>query len=311
MMLGHSRTYLSAAAAVVGVALAGCVGYGPGTSRWQAERIVESRVPDWLLGIWHRQWLEEDGVRSNTRDVYYLQTPTVFGDARFPVDRPEFPLAASFADLSDSDLRFLARQQGFTGHTTVAGAVATWGHEIDFQPSDGTTDAGRLERKSDGIMYEHSLDGSYTEAWQSVPGRAERYLVIRIERSGRLERVLIVAGNHFLYVRNRVTDLPVASSLISLISSMNTTRDQIIAYLDCEFSMGLVSEGPAPWVIQRSTLPWREARRLDLVDEILPADFANGMTRHSAGSERWTVPVNTISSSDISALFGINPGATR
>ena len=309
MMLRHSRTYLSAAATAVCVALAGCVGPGPGTSHSQAARSVEASVPDWLLGVWHRQWLEEDGVRSNSREVYYLQTPTVFGDVRFPVDRPAFSRAASFADLSAGELRWLAQQQGFTGRTRMTGAVATWSHEISFQPSDGTTDAGRLERKSDGIMYEHGLDGSYTEAWKTVPGRAGRYLVIRIERSGRLDRVLIVAGDHFLYVRNREKDLPVASSLDSLMSSTNATRDQVIEYLDCEFSTGWVTDGHSPWVIQRSTLPWREAHRLDLVDQVLPADIANGLTRHNTATERWTIPVNTLKPSDIKALFGAAPSA--
>ncbi len=264
-------------------------------------------MPDWLLGVWQRQWLEENGVRSNTLDVHYLQTPTVFGDVRFPVERQSFSRATSFADLSESELRMLARQRGFTGRTLVSGGVATWGHEISFQPPDGTTDTGRLERASDGILYEHGLDGSYTEAWQAVPGRAGRYLVIRIERSGRLDRVLVVAGDHFLYVRNRAKDLPVAESLDSLIASTNATRDQVIEYLDCEFSTGWVIEGHAPWVIERSTLPWRESHRLDFINAILPADLANGMARHNTVIERWTIPVNTLGPNEINTLLGTIP----
>jgi hypothetical protein len=113
-----------------------------------------------------------------------------------------------------------------------------------------------------------------------------------------------VAGDHFLYVRNRTKDLPVSDSLDALISSANATRDQIIEYLDCEFSTGRIPEGHTPWVIQRSTLPWREARRLEIVDQILPTDIANGMARHNTAVEHWTVPVNTLGSSEIRALFG-------
>lgn len=306
-----SRTHLSAAVVFVCVAFVGCAGYGSGSSHSQVARNDEAPVPDWLLGVWHREWIEEDGVRSNTRDVHYLQTPTVFGDVRFPVDRPTFPRATSFADLSENELRSLAQQIGFTGHTRITGDVATWSHEISFQPPDGSTDTGRLERISDGIMHEHGINGSYTEAWQALPGRSGRYLVIKIERGGRLDRVLIIAGDHFLYVRNRVGDLPVSESLDSLISSTHATRDQTIEYLDCEFSTGWVTQGHAPWVIERSTLPWRESHQVDLVDEILPEDIADGMARHNTATERWSVPVNTLDSNEIKALLGATPSVAR
>jgi hypothetical protein len=279
------------------------IGYVPGMSRAQTPQSVQTPVPEWLRGIWHRDWIERAGKRSNPREVEYLQTPTLFGDVRFPTDLPAFPEAKSFADLTDTDLRLLAGQQGMTGLTRVANAIATWDHAISFQPPDGGTDTGRLDPPVNGLMYEYGLDGSYTEAWQAVPGDDRHYLVIQIQRSGRLDRVLIVAGDRFMYVRNRAKDLPVADSFDKLISSTNATRPQIIEYLDCEFSTGQVPNGRAPWIIQRSTLPWRKAHRLELVDEIHPEDFANGMTRHNAPTQRWTVPVNTLTPKQISTLF--------
>jgi hypothetical protein len=280
------------------------IGYVPGMSRAQTPQSVQSPVPEWLRGIWHRDWIERAGKRSNPREVEYLQTPTLFGDVRFPTDLPAFPQAKSFADLTDGDLLLLAGQQGMTGLTRVANAIATWDHAISFQPPDGGTDTGRLDPQANGLMYEHGLDGSYTEAWQAVPGDDRHYLVIQIQRSGRLDRVLIVAGDRFMYVRNRAKDLPVADSFDKLISSTNATRPQIIEYLDCEFSTGQVPNARAPWIIQRSTLPWRKAHRLELVDEIRPEDLANGMTRHNAPTQRWTVPVNTLTPKQISTLFG-------
>ncbi len=279
-------------------------GFLPGTSHAQTSQNVQAPVPEWLRGIWHREWIERAGNRSNTRDVEYLQTPTLFGDVRFPTDLPAFSQARSFADLTDSELRLLAGQQGMTGLTRVANAIATWDHAIDFQPPDGETDTGRLDLKAKGVMYEHGLDGSYTESWKAAPGNDQRYLVIQIARSGRLDRVLIVAGDRFMYVRNRAKDLPVADSLDKLIASTNPPRAQIIEYLDCEFSTGQVPNGRAPWIIQRSTLPWRKAHRLELVDDIRPEDFANGMSRHEAPTEQWTVPVNTLTPKQVGTLFG-------
>jgi hypothetical protein len=225
---------------------------------------------------------------------------------RLPKDRPDFAQVSSFKNLSDSDLKILSQQKGMAGRTKVVGSVATWSHEIDFQPPDGTTDTGRLEVTSDGGMFEHGLDGSYTEAWELAKGPVRPYLAIRIERSGRVDRFLIVARDRFMFVRNRANNLPAAESLEALISTTNATRNQIIEYLDCEFSTGGVPEGRAPWVIEKSTLPWRQGRPLELVDEIKAADFVRGMGRHNSATERWTVAVNTFSSAEIRALFGTN-----
>jgi len=105
-----------------------------------------AELPSWLAGVWSREWIEDRGVRSSTLDVHYLQTPTFFGDVRIPLDRPKFPHAASFGDLTDEDLHAMAQQRGFTGRTTMIGAIATWHHEIDFQPPDGTSMFESLRR---------------------------------------------------------------------------------------------------------------------------------------------------------------------
>ena len=236
---------------------------------------VSSNLPSWLPGVWVREWIERKGARTDLFDVHYLQTPTFFGDVRLPRGRPAFSKAQSFADLTDYELLELAKQRGFTGTTTVAGALATWHHEIDFQPPDTEADIGRLERIDDSHMYEHALDSSYIESWRSIDGGEGRFLAVRVERSGRLDRVLLVVGDHFMYVRNRERDLPVAESLDSLIATTRATRAQIVEFLDCEFSAGRVRGGARPWEIQRSTLPWREGRHLDFADSVSVGD-ANG-----------------------------------
>lgn len=285
------------------VVCGGCrvIAHGP-----QVQTIVPNataELPAWLTGVWTRDWIRRKGVQSNLFAVHYLQTPTFFGDVRFPINRPTFSHAASFADLTDEELRLLAHQRGFTGRTTAAGAIATWHHEIDFQPPDGTDDIGRLERIDDTHMYEHAIDSSYVEAWRSVGGSEGRFLVVRVERAGRLDRMLIVVGEHFLYVRNRAKDLPIAESLDSLIAATRASRAQIIEYLDCEFSAGHVGDGSVPWEIQHSTLPWREGRHLEFVDGITTAIGAERLIFPVASGERWSVPVNTLAGATLASLF--------
>jgi hypothetical protein len=266
------------------------------------------KTPGWLSGVWTRDWIEERGRRSSTLDVHYLQTLAFFGDLRIPLDRPKFPQAASFADLSDQELHALAQQHAFAGLTTLAGTVSTWHHYIDFQPPDGEEDVGRLELLADGRMYEHGLDGAYTESWRSVSHGEGRFLVIQTESGGRPQRLLLVAGDYFMYVRNRGRDLPAAASLDALISSTRAAREQIIEYLDCEFSFGRVRSGSIPWEIHRSTLPWREGRPLEFVDQIDLLKGGNGIRLRTPKGERSTVPINTLTESELAAIV---PGRGR
>jgi hypothetical protein len=261
-------------------------------------------VPAWLRGVWTRDWIQEGKAKSNTLDVHYLQTPTYFADIRIPKDRPRFPNAKSFADLTDQQLRLLARQNGFTGLTTTSGAVATWNHDIQFPPSDGASDRGRLQRIAPARMHEHGLDGSYIESWRSTTGGSGHFLVIRVEHAGRLLRTLVVVGNQFVYVRNRAIDLPAAASFEALIDSAKASRAQIEEYLDCEFSVGRVQGGSVPWEIEQSTLPWREGRHLDFVEEIAVAEEGPRLVPRAVSDEEWTVPVNTLMAREVGELFG-------
>jgi hypothetical protein len=268
-----------------------------------------AEVPAWLRGTWTREWLQEGKQRSNTLDVHYLQTPTYFADVRVLKDRTGLANARSFADLTDDQLRLLAGQMGYTGRTTMEGPIATWHEDIAFRPSDGTPDKGRLERIARDRMYEHGLDDSYIESWKFLTSGQGRFLVIRVEHSGRLLRALVVVGNEFVYVRNRAKDLPLAASFDALIKATNATREQIVEYLDCEFSVGRVRGGSVLWKIERSTLPWREGRRLDFVEQISVGDGRAGPVPVTVGEDRWTVPVNTLSLDEIKALFagGLKP----
>jgi len=254
-------------------------------------------LPVWLQGEWTRDWIERPaGGRTSTLDVHYLQTPSYFADIRIPKERPGLSGAKSFAELNDVQLGLLATQNGLAGLTAVKDDVATWSDEIAFQPSDGSPDSGRLQQIPPGQMHEIGLDGSYTESWRHLAGEKGPFLVVRVEHGSRLSKMLVVVGDRFVYVRNRAKDLPAAASMKALIESTHATREQIVGYLDCEFSTGRVSD----WKIEQSTVPWREGRRLEFVDSL---SSKGGLAPHVAGEDRWSVPVNTFAPRDIEDLL--------
>jgi hypothetical protein len=237
-------------------------------------------------GAWQRDWIRRHGGAPDTGvAVRYVQTPSVFGDLRIPGDRPDVAPAASLAELGDDQLAALARQNGFAGFTTVDGANATWHHEIDFQPAGGGADIGRIEPAGDGRMFEHALDDSYVESWSALD-RGGGFLAARVERAGRVDQLLAVAGQHFVYARARAVALPPGDSLAELIARTHPPRDAIIAYLDCEISYG-TTRG---WRIERSTLPWQAGKRLAFVDRIAIDASGRAAPRDPAAGEAWSFP---------------------
>jgi len=251
-------------------------------------------------GVWQRDWIRRHGGAPDAGvAVRYVQTPSVFGDIRIAAARPDLAHAASFAELSDAELAALAHQNGFAGVTTVDGRNATWHHEIDFQPAGDDADIGRIEPAGDARMFEHALDASYIESWSAIDRGGGKFFAVRVVRAGRTDQLLAVAGAHFVYARARPTALPAAASISEAIATRHATRDQIIAFLDCEISYGSV----AGWQIERSTLPWRQGQRLALADRIAVDARGQPGPRAAAAGEAWSFPVNTLSAAELQALF--------
>jgi hypothetical protein len=251
-------------------------------------------------GTWQRDWISRHGgARDASVTVRYVQTPSMFGDVRIRGDRSALAGAASFADLSDDQLLALAKQNGFAGSTTVDGANATWHHEVDFQPSNGSTDIGRIELSGHGKMFEHALDESYVESWSALGGGDGPFLAVRVARGDRVDHVLAVAGDHFVYARARVTALPAADSISDVIARTHATRETIIGFLDCEISYG----NTRGWHIVHSTLPWQEGKRLAFIDRIGIDARDRPVATAAEAREAWSFPVNTFTAADLRALF--------
>jgi len=261
------------------------------------------RVP---TGAWQRDWIRRHGGPPDASvEVRYVQTPSMFGDLRIPADRPDVSQAASFADLSDAQLATLAHQNGFVGVTTMDGANATWHHEIDFQPAAGGADVGRIEPAGEGKMFEHALDDSYVESWSAIERGDGGFFAVRVERGGRVDQLLAVAGEHFIHARARAVALPPGESLTALIAKTQPPRDTLIAYLDCEISYG-TTRG---WQIERSTLPWQQGKRLAFADRIALDNNDRPVPRAAAAEEAWSFPVVGFSAGELRAMFAT--GADR
>jgi hypothetical protein len=250
-------------------------------------------------GAWQRDWIRRRGGPPDAAlAVRYVQTPSVFGDVRIRADRPGVTVATSFGDLTDDELLALAEQKGFAGYTAINGVNATWYHEIDFQPSGGGQDIGRIEPMGAGKMFEHALDGAYVESWSVLGPDRGRFFAVRVLHGDRVQHLLAVAGDHFVYARARAAPLPAADSLADAIAETHATRETIIAYLDCEISYG-TTHG---WQIERSTLPWREGKRLAFADQIV-IDASGQPAPREPGGEAWSFPVNTVPAAELRELF--------
>ena len=227
-------------------------------------------VPAAYLGVWQRSLLETPAARDTTSRVLWLQTPRWHADLRIPAGRPDFTGVRSLAECDDTQLAWLATQQGFCGVTQVDGDDCTWHRQLDFQPACGSRDIGRMVFDGERVI-ETGVDTDYLEIWQRLPqshgGTAELELVVEQGELPSRPAWLFVAGDCFMFVRGRAHPLPKAIDLTSLIAQARPSRAQLLDWLNVEISFGHRS-GAAPWRIEHSTLPFREGMSVTLAGAI-------------------------------------------
>jgi hypothetical protein len=225
---------------------------------------MPSSIPSAYLGVWKRKLLRTPEFEDTASTVYWLQTSLWHGDIRIPASRPPCAGRHSLAECSHEELLGLASQQGFAGITAVEGDTCRWLRRVDLQPPSGLDDVGRIEFSSPDLMLEYGIEQDYFEIWERLPESVgDEYADIVFPegedpRLGRPGSVLLATGRYFMYVRPRGTILPRAVSL----SALMTNEQSLRAALDFEISFG-TRTGPRPhWEVRRSTLPWREGKRL-------------------------------------------------
>ena len=148
-------------------------------------------------------------------------------------------------------------------------------------------------------MFEHALDESYVESWSALGGGDGPFLAVKVAHGDRVDRLLAVAGDHFIYARARAAALPAADSITDAIATTHATREAIIGFLDCEISYG----STRGWHIVHSTLPWQEGKRLAFVDRIAVDASGRPVATAAEAGEAWSFPLNTFAAADLRALF--------
>ncbi|NJN85861.1 MAG: hypothetical protein HC881_05520 [Leptolyngbyaceae cyanobacterium SL_7_1] len=226
---------------------------------------MTNAVPDWLMGLWQRVSIETaDGARDTETEVFYLQTPTCFGDLRIPGDRPDLR-QASFPSLTQETALALSQQQGFAGIAQFEQGYCQWFRLIDYQPPQPSRDIGLLYWEHD-LLIEEGVDQVYREEWQKIDdGDGDFTALVLVEPdlppASHWSASLVIAGDYFVYSQNRSVSLPSAESLAACLMHSTDFQEQQ-AYLSCEISFGRCQTGGVPWEIQRSTVPWREGSAL-------------------------------------------------
>jgi hypothetical protein len=271
----------------------------------------QNPAPEWLTGVWERKaiWFGSAEPDDSTR-VFYVQTPSLSADIRIPESRSDASNAIGLEDLPDTKLEELLAQEGFAGGVETEDNIVTWQREIGFQPPTGIPDVGRCTL-DEPYMIEKGIHLDYTEKWQRIDDGNGQFLAMRIDADdkGPANQILVVAGDHFIYARDRKKALEPAKSLNHLLQLKGFNRERLIRYLDCEFSYGRVRAGKKPWEIYLSTFPFKEGQALFAPGEmeVLPD---SGVVYQHSGQNRstvrrgWLIRENTLSRSDLMALWG-------
>lgn len=277
-------------------------------------------APDWLAGLWRREALVfPDGRADRTTQVHWGQTRSLYVDLRIPADRPAVRGRRSFADFSHAELLQLTDQKGFAGHLVMAGDLCTWIRYIDYRPSTGRPDSGRLRLDGD-ILYEEGDPGSvlasaYHETYRRERRADRRSVALRAVASnagsGTRDAVLVLIDDRFLFARGRAAALPPAESLRDLVLAAGDDRTAIHGYLDCEVSLG-GTEANAAWRILSSTIPFREGRAL-LPRAAVELGEAPGtlVVRSDAGAAHWQIVESTMAPGELVRLLAGGTGRDR
>ncbi len=211
-----------------------------------------------LQGLWRRALLQRNGKAEEVSTVaLWLQGPRFFADLRQPLSRPSFGGVACLRDLNREHTAWLARQEAFAGSLELDDGIALWNRAIDLQPRTAIPDRARVRLRGD-VLDEYGTELPYYEQWRrsqpaTEPCWGARLIGLEEPISGFLVRV----AHRFMYARSRAVDLPGCTDLSETIRQHPGLNDQQ-DFLDFEVSFGTIQPAGRSWVIERSTLPFKE-----------------------------------------------------
>ena len=222
--------------------------------------INNTDVPDAYVGAWRK--------RSNTEYAFWLQSHRLHASLTIPVDRPSCSGRQSWADFTDDELMRLAHQGGVAGACIAQGNILHRRRQIDYLPRRGEPYLRRM-RHDGTLLYDETLDKRESCIWELLADARQEIVALRFQDAGigpdsddQRKGYLLVIGAYFLFVRDRLVYTQQAESLAMLAECKGMQRAQLIELLDFEISFGTRPVDDAPWLIQRSTIPFREGKPL-------------------------------------------------
>lgn len=235
-----------------------------------------------LSGLWRRSLIvRADGTRDVGTWVRWLQGPGLYADLRQPAARPDVSTVQCLRDLTMPQLDWMAGQDGFAGQLLGDGGIFEWQRDIDFQPPAPMPDRGSLDRDGD-VMIEKGYHSPYIEHWHPDTGSTPPLYALRLrDGTGGCVGQVVRVGDLFAYARGRAMGLPELPDLCTCIAGAGSLA-QAQDMVDCEISFGVVTA--SGWIIERSTLPFREGQRL-FAESRLDIGRIEALDRDATGCE--------------------------
>lgn len=223
---------------------------------------IITEAPDQFIGSWQRT--TPDNARS-----FWLQSRHLYAYLTIPHDRPDFSGKSSLAECSFDELMWLAGQDGAAGACIIESSdVLHRRRQIDYAPTRGKPFLRRM-RREDSLLHEESLRGTDQVTWQNISGDNAEIIAFRFQDESLsadfaepYKGVLLIAGDCFMFARDRSVYALQAESLQVLAECKDYGVEELIPLLDFEISYGLRTGGALPWEIKLSTLPFREGKAL-------------------------------------------------
>jgi hypothetical protein len=235
-------------------------------------------VPGWTVGCFKRRSITFfNGDSDDSTLVVWLQSRGLTADLRLAADRPKPKTRAALAELSLAELTRLAQAEGGLSPTRFEPAAAAgvelsgrmhWTDWTAFQLHDKWPEPGDLRRVGDCLI-EYAPSGAYVEDWRLQASGDGPLIGLSLldETDAKTGQVLhrggglVMAGEHAVLIRGRAQQLPPVERVTQLMERAYKEPPLLDAIFGFEASYAR-RDGSGRYVVQASTLPWREGRAL-------------------------------------------------
>ena len=244
-----------------------------------------------VRGLWRRTiYRRGNEAPDASTDVHWMQGPRFFADIRQPVEGASFGRVSCLRDLGPEHLAWLALQEAFAGELELEGNLAWWRRAIDLKPQGPFEDRARLQQAGD-VLDEYGTELPYYERWERQVAAQGPCWGIRLQRlaDGR-GGFLVRAADQLMFARARVGPLPPRRILAEILHEVPTLEGKQ-DLLDFEVSLGCMPAGGHQWLIERSTLPFKQGKLWSITRRA-----ASSAIREAPGSRAGLIEVDDLDS---------------